>query len=451
MASGRGEKTQTMKSSAASSSEHESRRKAGGRFARKLTEAVAFLALVISSLSYIRLKFITLDVRVVAYGIKLVGGAFAPLVALVGLVSAALGLIVRAPLAVISGAVGAILSVRYVLRVAAPHDDFERAFGVNWQNRIPPEHSSRMLKRRWMWRQIPVLPEAHLEKDVVFWTIPGTSRELLCDIWQPAAGVERSKLALVYMHGGAWQSLDKDRYTRPFFQYLTAQGHVVMDVAYRLCHETDLYGIVGDVKRAIAWIKANATRFDVDPARIVAAGSSAGGHLALLAAYTPRHPQLDPADLCEADTSVRGVISFYGLPDLRQLGKEPGKSNAAFVMLGRNLGFVAPEGHYDFPDLARKLFGGLPEDVPEVAALMSPITRVGAHCPPTLLLQGTHDHITHLEDVRTLYKALMDVGVPVVYAELPQTEHAFDLLALKTSPPAQAALYDVERFLALML
>ncbi|MFQ5857008.1 MAG: hypothetical protein ACE5LU_15450 [Anaerolineae bacterium] len=42
-------------------------------------------------------------------------------------------------------------------------------------------------------------------------------------------------------------------------------------------------------------------------------------------------------------------------------------------------------------------------------------------------------------------------GVPVVYHEFPQTEHAFDLVVLpRCSPAAQAALYDVDRFLALM-
>ena len=84
------------------------------------------------------------------------------------------------------------------------------------------------------------------------------------------------------------------------------------------------------------------------------------------------------------------------------------------------------------------------------AALMSPITHVGPHCPPTLLIQGSHDHITSLDDVRALYYSLETTGVPVVYAELPYVEHAFDLVAPRTSPAAQAALYDVERFLALM-
>jgi len=45
----------------------------------------------------------------------------------------------------------------------------------------------------------------------------------------------------------------------------------------------------------------------------------------------------------------------------------------------------------------------------------------------------------------------MDAGVPVVYVEFPQTDHVFDLILPKFSPPAQAARHDLDRFLALMV
>lgn len=112
-----------------------------------------------------------------------------------------------------------------------------------------------MLERRWTWRA-PAPPQPRFDQDVPFWTIPNTERQLLCDIWHPGSGVRRSRLTFIYLHPGGWQNLDKDTGTRPFFRHLTAGGHVVMYVSYRLCHETDMFGIVGDVKRAIAWIKA---------------------------------------------------------------------------------------------------------------------------------------------------------------------------------------------------
>jgi acetyl esterase/lipase len=60
-----------------------------------------------------------------------------------------------------------------------------------------------------------------------------------------------------------------------------------MSVAYRLWPEVDIYGMIGDVKRAIVWMKVNAERYEVDPARVVVDGGSTGAHLAMLAAYPP--------------------------------------------------------------------------------------------------------------------------------------------------------------------
>ena len=94
-----------------------------------------------------------------------------------------------------------------------------------------------------------------------------------------------------------------------------------MDVAYRLCPEVDVAGMVGDAKRAVVWMKANAARFGVSPERVVLMGASAGGHVALLAAYTPSHPRLTPEELRGVDTSVRAMVSYYGVPDLHAYDK----------------------------------------------------------------------------------------------------------------------------------
>ncbi|MCL5256941.1 MAG: alpha/beta hydrolase fold domain-containing protein, partial [Chloroflexi bacterium] len=100
--------------------------------------------------------------------------------------------------------------------------------------------------------------------------------------------------------------------------------------------------------------------------------------------------------------------------------------------------------------MMRALLGGTPDEVPETYQAASPVTYAGPGCPPTMLLQGEHDAVTSAEAVRVLAGKLEEAGVPVVNIEYPQTEHAFDLILPKISPPAQAALYEVERFLALM-
>jgi acetyl esterase/lipase len=136
-----------------------------------------------------------------------------------------------------------------------------------------------MVQKRWTWLlRMKAFPEPVWERDIPYWKIPGTDRELLCDIWRPVDGNVYG-LAVIYIHEGAWFIWDKDTYTRPFFRHLVAHRHTVMDISYRLCPEVDIYGMIGDIKRAIAWMKTNASRYGVNPVKIVLGGGSAGGHL----------------------------------------------------------------------------------------------------------------------------------------------------------------------------
>lgn len=403
------------------------------------------------------------------------GAAFvAGIGALIALLGLALGSIAAASL----GAVAAALSLRYIVRVAARHDGFERAFGPDWERRIRPELRGSMLARRWVGR-LPDPPKARWERNIAFRRIPGARRELLCDLWRPPEGTPSSRRAFLYFHGSGWHWLDKDFNTRPLFRHLCAQGHVVMDVAYRLCPEVDAFGMLGDVKRAIAWMKENAEQYDVDPRRIAAGGGSAGGHLALLAAYTPGHPELTPDDVRDADLSVSAVASYYGPVDMRAyydhagttLGKEGGGKKmvrtrdrnrhgissriseaAARFALGDLFDRIQEQdfniGHRQ---MMANLLGGQPDEVPERYELFSPITHAGPDSPPTLLLQGEHDGLVPASACRALHRKLVQAGVPAVHVEYPQTEHAFDVVVLtRYSPANQAALYELERFLAMV-
>jgi acetyl esterase/lipase len=135
-------------------------------------------------------------------------------------------------------------------------------------------------------------------------------------------------LAVVYLHGSAWYVLDKDVGTRPLFRHLAAQGHVVVDVAYRLFPEADVPGMVADAKRAVAWVTRHTADLQVQPDRIVLAGGSAGGHLALLAAYAPEDPTLTPAELAGSDPSVCAVVSLYGQADLEAMYNHTGQQES---------------------------------------------------------------------------------------------------------------------------
>lgn len=442
---------------------------------KSLLAIVGFLLAAGSGLYFFRVRSpaggpLTIPKMFVSQGAAFVTG--------IGALIAVFGLALGSIAAAVLGAVAVALSLRYMLRVAARHDGFERAFGPDWESRISPDHRGSMLARRWVGR-LPDPPEARWERDVAFRRIPGESRELLCDLWQPPEGTRSSGLAFLYFHGSGWHWLDKDFNTRRLFRHLCAQGHVVMDVAYRLCPEVDAYGMLSDVKRAIAWMKENAEKYDVDPRRVVTGGGSAGGHLALLAAYTPDHPELTPDDVKDADLSVSAVVSSYGPVDMRAyydhagatLGKEgEGKkkerkrdpdrdgisariSEAAWRFALGDLFDRIKEQDFNIGhrQMMANLLGSQPDEVPYRYKLFSPITHAGPNSPPTLLLQGEHDGLVPASACRALHRKLLLLGVPVVHVEYPQTEHAFDVVILtRYSPANQAALYELERFLALV-
>jgi acetyl esterase/lipase len=382
---------------------------------------------------------------------QLVHHALSPFLIVIGGLGAVLGWVYDAPVAIAAGLLGAGISAFYIWQVTRPQPGFALAFGADWHRKLPPQQNSHLLQRRWG-LGLPQAKAPHWTRDIPFWTIPGTDRKLLCDVWQPPDGVTPTGLAFIYLHGSGWYLSHKDVGTRPFFRQLTAQGHVVMDVGYRLCPEVDIYEMVGDVKRAVAWMKSNADAYHVNPERIVLGGASAGAHLAMLAAYAPDHPRLTPPDVQGCDLSVRAVISYYGPTDLRAVYQHTHQE--------RIIGL--PKVEIGLPGAAQKelnmqdagrldtLLGGHLHEIPEIYQLASPVAHVHPDCPPTLLIQTNLDFITPTAATHELYDRLVACGVPAILIAYPLTQHAFDLVLPQVSPPAHAALYDVERFLALV-
>lgn len=343
-----------------------------------------------------------------------------------------------------------------LVAILATGSDFGTAFGSDWESRIAPARRTGL--QRGAWRlQLPGAAAVTLTNDIPFWTIPETGRVLLCDIWEPPAGTAHSGLAYVYFHGSAWYFLDKDTFTRPLFRHLAAQGHVVMDVAYRLYPETEVPGMVADVNRAIAWLKEHAADYGVSPDRIVIGGSSAGGHICQLAAYAVGAPEFTPSDVQGRNLAVRGVVSLYGPTDMhacfyhtRQeripgIGVTPPDMKALTKGSGRlGLHKAAMAGRLDW------LIGGTPDQVPERYSLCSPVSHASAACPPTLLIQGEDDLVTSAAATRQLAEKLRAAGVPVATLFFPYITHGFDLAMPALSPAARRALHETDRFLAML-
>jgi len=123
---------------------------------------------------------------------------------------------------------------------------------------------------------------------------------------------------LVFIHGGWWRSLDKadHSFVAPAFQ---RAGVMVVVPNYALCPAVGIDHIALQMARAVAWTWRHAGAHGGDPARIVVAGHSAGGHLAAML-LTCLWPQLDPALPAQA---VRAGLAISGVFDLEPLRRTP--------------------------------------------------------------------------------------------------------------------------------
>src|SRR5829696_2351987 len=155
---------------------------------KTVARLLAFLSVAVSSLLYVRIGHPINPMRGTLWILRLLAEAITPFIALSGAVAAALALVARSPMAMLTAMLGTVAAVRDVRRVAAPHPGFARAFGVDWEQSIAPEQQSGMLQRRWSW-QLPAAPEPRWQRNVPFWTLPDADRRLLCDLWQPPRDV----------------------------------------------------------------------------------------------------------------------------------------------------------------------------------------------------------------------------------------------------------------------
>ena len=247
------------------------------------------------------------------------------------------------------------------------------------------------------------------EKTVTYATVDG--RELGLDVYAPKRIGDAASPAILVIHGGGWSAGDKGDASK-FSHWLAEHGYAVFDLDYRTKPQPNWKSATGDVKCAIGWLKQHATTPDwkVDPKRITLLGRSAGGHLALLAAYTPGDPKLPPS--CEApDTSVESVVDYYGPTELTWDYAHP-SNPAVYDSRAKEEGFV----------------GGTPTSQADLYRLLSHALRVTESAPRTLLIHGGRDQFVAKENSEMMGDKLHAAGVRYDVLLIPYAQHGFDFM-----------------------
>ena len=214
---------------------------------------------------------------------------------------------------------------------------------------------------------------------------------------------------VLQLHGGGWIRGDRPSGFGTFRAFLAA-GMSVVTVQYRLAKDAPAPAAIQDVRCALAWIKANAKRYNFDSSRVVAYGESAGGHLALMAGYAPA--SFDPPG-CTDQPKVVAVLDFLGPTNLAEGLTESGSSDFTHQWLGADMP-LTPYSATPLPD-GKKQHVGWPEPDEKTLAkarMMSPMTYIRPDLPPTFIVYGDSDRTVDPSQDIQLKKALDAAGVP---------------------------------------
>jgi len=208
--------------------------------------------------------------------------------------------------------------------------------------------------------------------------------------------------ALLYIHGGGWIGGDKDNSLGlDDVPALTAAGYLVANVDYRRAGKYPFPAMIVDAKCAVRFLRARAAEFQIDPNRIGAWGSSAGGHIVSLLGLADESAGWDAGEYGEQSSRVQAVVDMFGPTDL---------TDPAYQKRFAEKGYLL----FDVmnPNLA-------------LLASASPVTYVSADDPPFLIIHGDQDMVVSLKQSETLYQRLISFGVPVEVLIIKHANHNF--------------------------
>jgi acetyl esterase/lipase len=228
------------------------------------------------------------------------------------------------------------------------------------------------------------------------------------DLYIPRAPKQHPLPLAVYVHGGGMTAGDKSDLNPVFRDALTSDGYAVASIDYRLAPEFRFPAQIEDVKCAIRYLRAKATKYGLNAGRVFAFGTSVGGELVALAALTGPHSAFDVGPYRSEPSSLSAVADMFGPATLTQTAS----------------GFA--------PSDLQRVFGHNHREV----VLASPTHHVVAHAPPILLVQGVNDTKVLKSQSIDLYRDLKAAGDQVKLVLVQNMGHMFMQVGPKPLDPS---------------
>ncbi|HXQ43250.1 MAG TPA: alpha/beta hydrolase [Acidimicrobiales bacterium] len=202
------------------------------------------------------------------------------------------------------------------------------------------------------------------------------------DVDEPAPLPTAPVPVVVYVHGGGWVQGDSAIAPGSLVGLVAAaveaKGWVVVSIDYRLAPRFPWPAQIDDAACAIRYLRANAAALHIDPGAVGAIGDSAGGQIVSLLGLAGRRGGFDTGPDAGQSSGVQAVVDLYGPADLTTTdwARAPLIQAYAPRAFGTTLG-PGPAG----------------SPTTDVLVAASPVTYVGAHEPPFLIVQGDDDTV----------------------------------------------------------
>ncbi|MFH1496351.1 MAG: alpha/beta hydrolase [Verrucomicrobiota bacterium] len=214
---------------------------------------------------------------------------------------------------------------------------------------------------------------------------------------------------IVWIHGGGWCTCGKQPEGERFALQWVPHGFVVASINYRHTPDAPFPAQIEDCHRAIAWLRAHAGEYHIDPDRVGVVGHSAGGHLCAL---------LATGGIVDKPEPVQAAVCWSPPCDLdRERGAWP-RDNFIWNPADTFARYFFPGGRYDKAH----------------ARTASPATHAHADMPPVLLVHGALDDIVPADQTVAFHRQLQTLDVESTLQILPEADH--DLISPAASNEA---------------
>ena len=269
--------------------------------------------------------------------------------------------------------------------------------------------------------------QPRVEKNVLYGMYSGAA--MLLDVHYPG---KSNGLGVIFIAGSGWNAalgyaalpLKESPQVDMYVPSLLQAGYTVFTLTHRATPTFRYPAPLEDVQRAVRFIRHNAARFAIDPARLGGMGGSSGAHLvSLLATLDGAGEASDPDPVNRQSAKLQCAVARAAPTDLTHMNATLGGPLVS-LLLGARVDDATPKNSIEY----------------KIASAASPVNYVSADDPPTLLIHGDADRTVPFHQSELLEAALKKVNVPVKLIRIEGADHGPDFPGAKNPPDYKAEM-----------